>query len=407
MRVRDSKSSGKASATPLYGILLLVVVLLVAAGEVLLRYRDAPMEQASWLIGDCRHYRDVARSLLERGTVDYRVVNPSEVRRYEPGSRDLPTPSYSNVSLTVDGVMVPQRPLLFPLVLLLPYALLREPGLLLFNVAQCVLLVMMVYWLVRRYVSEWAALIAACCFLADSPVRNFMYNVSPDVFGAVLVLGGVLCVWRPEAGALRLLAGGALLGLSLWLRPVYAVGLAALLPAVVESLNGRQKWAGLGWVGLGLLVGSSGWLILNTLWFGGPFVTSYDRVLVIRDGTQQLASLRDAMNRPFWPSLYPTFLGPGKSFLGSAPHWPLFLFVWPALFAARRAEAVALAVVIFAPLFFLVRFDYWDVSHYGNRFMFLSGAVSSVGVGLVIEAILRRRWLSVSLVPEDVSRTGR
>jgi len=66
----------------------------------------------------------------------------------------------------------------------------------------------MVYWLTRRYVSEWAALLAACCFLADSPVRNFMYNVSPDVFGTVLVLGGVLCVWRKEAGVLRLVAGG-------------------------------------------------------------------------------------------------------------------------------------------------------------------------------------------------------
>src|SRR5687768_14132926 len=54
-------------------LVLLLFGLLAFCGEFLLRYEKVPLERANWMIGDCRHYRDVTRALLEAGTVDYSV----------------------------------------------------------------------------------------------------------------------------------------------------------------------------------------------------------------------------------------------------------------------------------------------------------------------------------------------
>src|SRR5205823_932793 len=155
----------------------------------------APPEQASWLLGDCYDYRNVTRALLEHGTADYSVVQPGTERLYAPGNGLTLSETQSNVSLTVDGRLVPKRTMLLPVVQMLPYALGREWGLLLFNWAQCLLLLLLAYWLARRYLGELPAMLGAIGFLACGNLRAFTFNVSPDIFGADLMLGGVLALW--------------------------------------------------------------------------------------------------------------------------------------------------------------------------------------------------------------------
>lgn len=374
---------------PPYPLLLLVAGLLAAGGEFLSRHDWGALEVAGWLVGDGGAYRDVTRSLLENRSADYMLVNPQQLRR-STESRTRGSAG-SKISQTVDGRFVPKHSLLLPLALLIPYAVGREAGMLLFNVAQCLLLLLLVYWLSLRYVSSLAAFAGAAVFLADGILRNYMYNVSPDVFGAVLVLSGFLCVWTAGGSARLLFLGGVLLGLSCWMRPLNLVGLVCLLPLAARNFEERRFGPSLAWPLAGFALGVAGYLWLNSVWFGSPLTTSYDRIVVMTNRVQSLASHRSDMNRPFWPSLLPTLVTSKQGFLQTAPHWPLAL---PCLFflARRRpAEAFAIATLIFAQALFVVKYDYWQLSHFGNRFLFLPAAASSLGVAWLAQAALDRR----------------
>ena len=369
---------------------LVIMTLLVAGAEFLFRYESAPLEDAGWLLGDCVAYRDIARSLLSNGSVDYRLVNGREARRYTDGGKFTRSATRSTISLTVDGRLVPKHTVLFAAVLVPAYALLGEAGLLIFNWAQCALLVVLAYWLSTRYFSPPVGFAAAAAFLIDGMLGNYTYNVSPDIFGAVLVLGGTLWVWRPGSSRLGSLGGGVLLGLAVWMRPTNLIGLAALSPLVVTSLRRREADARPGYALAGFAVGVSGFLLLNAFWFGSPFTTSYDRVAILNDGVLSTASHRADFNRPFWPSILPTLLTDKQGFLLTAPHWPLVL---PALFyllRRRATEAMALAALVFGPVIVLLKYDHWQSSHFGNRFLFLPAAVSALGVAWLVQMAANR-----------------
>jgi hypothetical protein len=385
---------------------LIVITLFAAVVEFQRRYEPSALEEAGWLIGDGVDYRDMTRSLLAFGSLDYRLVNPREAARYTEGGRYTRTAARSNVSLTDDGRLVPKHSALFALAIALPYAVAREPGLLLFNWAQSILLVLLVYWLSARYVPPDVAFVAATIFLADGILRNYTYNVSPDVFGAVLVLGGTVLVWHARPSRRRLLAGGTVLGLAVWLRPLNLVGLAALLPAAVVGLRARRLDSSFAWPLAGFAAGVSGYLLLNVYWFENPFTTSYDRVLVLTDGVRSIASHRSDLNRPFWSSLLPT-LGAGEhGFLQTAPHWPLILPALIYLGRRRFFEALALGALIFGPALFLVKYDYWDLSHFGNRFLILPAAASALGIAWLIRALMLGRPDSLDPLSPDTSSPG-
>jgi hypothetical protein len=370
------------------GRVLLALSLLTALGEFIARFTPGPLEQAGWLLGDCVMYRNITRALLEHRSVRFEIVAPDELRKFEPRPRRTRPATESEMSLRVDGVRVPKHPLLLPAVLVVPYALLREWGLLLFNVAQCALLVQMVLWLSRRYTTELSAFAAACGFLAASIVRNYTFNVSPDVFGAVLVLGGALLLLDFELVSRRLLVGGLLLGLSLWLRPSNLVGLAAGLPLLTDCIR-RGRWRRLAWMASGLLLGASGYLALNYHWFGNPFTTSYDRVVTMTRGVLGLASHRDDFTRPFFSSLIPTLFTHPRSFLQTAPYWPLCIPALIVLARRRWEEALALLTLVAGPVLVIVKYDHWLLSHYGNRFLMLPAAVSAVGIAWLAERLTR------------------
>jgi hypothetical protein len=368
-------------------LLLLILAALVAAAELLHRWEPRPPAHAAWLIGDCGSYRDVTRALLAHGTVRYDVVNPEHAAFYAPGhGQDGMGPGH--VALAADGTLVPVRPLLFPLALLVPYAAAAEHGLLAFNVAQCALLLLLVYWLCRRYHDARAALLAAAAFLATSALRPFFFNVSPDVFGSVLLLAGLLLVWRERPAAL--LAGGLLLGLSCWLRPLNLAAVLALLPAAITAARARRLDGRVLWPVSGLLLGGSGQLVLNALWFGSPLVTSYDRWLLMRRGSRVVVSLRARWTRPFWSSLLPTLLLHRVSFLQTAPYWPLLLPAAVRLGRRSATEAAALLVLALAPVLWLAKYEYWDATHFGNRFMLPSAALAALGLAWLVERVLSK-----------------
>jgi hypothetical protein len=103
------------------------------------------------------------------------------------------------------------------------------------------------------------------------------------------------------------------------------------------------------------------------------------------------------MNRPALAAILPTLFDPRHGLLQTAPHAPLLLLALPAL--ARKngaAQALALAAIAFAPFFFLLHYDFWATSEYGNRFFIETAGATSVGTAWAAEKLLALRRPPVS-----------
>jgi hypothetical protein len=370
----------------------------VSAAGLTLSYEDA-----GWLIGDCRAYRATVRGLVDAGTFDQATVVDHPEAYAEGNGHTVPIDA-SAISVTIDGRLVPKHPVLFSIVLVPFYAVLREWGLLLFNVLQCFMLVHLTYAFARTWFAEIPAAIAACGLLAAWIVPFFSYNVSPDVFGAVLMLGGVVLTWSAGGSRPRLVAGGALLGLSVWMRPINFAAAAALLPVVAASIRDRAVRRELAWLLLGYGSAVGGWMALNASWFGGPLVTAYDRILVLRGGVRSVASVRDCFHRPFLASLAPTLFDERYGFTRTAPHWPLLIVAAWSMARRNGWRFVAVVVLVTVPVLCIVRYDFWSASAVGNRFMLFSAAVSSVGIAWLADLVLGASRTTVSALQAAARR---
>ena len=287
-------------------ILLTVVCLLSFGAEILARYDadrgDAPglgaADHATWLIGDCRAHRSVVRGLIYQGSIDpSRVMYDRDTYVPRADGRYAKDVSLndSNASVTRAGGLVPKHSILFSAVLALPYALLHEHGMLLFNAVQCTLLVLAVFALCRTRFATTPSFIAAVTFLADGVLINYSYNVSPDVFGALLTVGGMVML----LGSRVTWGGGALIGLSIWMRPNNAIALVAAMPRAFQRPRSLLAPA----IAFGLIGGA--FLLLNWYWFGNPLITTYNRTLAIEGGVASIQDHLDASIDPCFRAFSP------------------------------------------------------------------------------------------------------
>src|SRR5262245_30527749 len=259
-----------SSRTPVVAVALVAVTLLGwTLHEVIPRYaverhrHEGPgrLDHPTFLIGDCAYYRATLVSLLEDHDLD--VQNNLAAQRYALAS---------NVSLGRNGAFYPKHPILLAVVALPFYLVAGDGGLLAFNLAQlCALLLVM--WIgARRYASDLLAFALMLWFAFGTMLRPVAYNFAPDVLSTLLVAGGIVSILYG-----RCVAAGVLLGLSLWAKWTNAI----FLPVALVTLAARRDWRALLRFGVAAALPVAGLLGLNWHMFGSPFVTPYDRVLVI------------------------------------------------------------------------------------------------------------------------------
>jgi hypothetical protein len=387
---------------------VIVILCIISFGDEIamqLSYRRGPgglfhCEEASWLIGDCLAYRATVRGLVDLRTLDQAIV-AVDWQRYLPGSRVTVPIQYSTVSLTKDGRLVPKHPVAFAAALAPFYLALREWGLLLFNVLQCTALVVLCHRLALLWFEPAFSALAAFGVLAEGVVTRYSYNVSPDVFGAVLVLGGAVALWSPARSRPALVAGGLLLGGSLWMRPLNAIAAVVLVPLFVKSLRYPSARRELAWAVAAYAAAVALYLGLNLSWFGSPFVTPYDRVLVLTNGVRSVASHRNHMGRPFLASLPVTLFDRQHGLLITAPHVLALAVAAPTLARGSFSKTLALLALTIIPVLSIVPYEFWDASSHANRFFLLPAAASSVSL-----SCLGRLIVTQSKAPQPPRRAA-
>lgn len=302
-----------------------------------------------WLFGDGAFYMNVARGILENGSLRQEAMHPHSWYDRDLGWNHSVDAAWSNIALGRHGEWWPKHPILMPIASL-PFVWALGPlGTLVFQFFFYVLMSVFAYRVAARVASRPAALAAACAFAVTPWIYDRVWGFNNDVFYTVLILAAV-----DAALAERPALAGALLGVGVFAKNTNvlyapALGLLFLL---------RKDFRGFAKLCLFAAVPAALYAAMNTYLFGSPIATGYDRILVREAGRLTthshradfnfaLANLRPAVERVLiggegflsrFPLIFPAFAG--LVVMGVRRRWrESILFAW----------SIAVPIVFHAP----------------------------------------------------------
>jgi hypothetical protein len=264
------------------------------------------------------------------------------------------------VALGVDGALYPKHPVVMPLLAQPFYWLLGYDGLLVFNVLAVLVAAWLCLALLDPACTRPGVAVAVTLTCLSPVVTHFVYGYSNDLFAAAPVVGGAWALRRERAG----LAGIAF-ALAIWARPVHALPAALVVAPWAWNRARDRAWAQLVRLAAGLAGVLAVPALLQWSWFGSPFVTGYDRILVRERGVQALDSARSAFAWPGWADLRRVALDGDLAFVRGLPVVALVPLGWIAQVAVgRRGEALTSALALGGAAFVFAAYAYP-----GSRFL--------------------------------------
>jgi len=347
-----------------------VLVCLVAFGAILVRNYFPH----TYLIGDSPYYAAAAASLVGDG--DLKVENNlrGDLQRHS-----------GFVSLGADGEWRPKHPILMS-VASVPFVMVfGVVGLLVFNVVVMLLLVMATHRLALRASGPLSATVATLVTCLLTFVLAYLYNYSPDAFGALFAV--VALVFLLDG---RSLGAGLLAGLALAAKPAHILFVAVGLVAAWHQ-GGRRQAARFA---SGVLPAVAALMIYNAVLFGGPLLTGYDRILEA-DPEPRTVSQRNDFTLADAPSnLKWEILDEKHGLLYTAPSVLVGLAGVLALWRRRPLLALVPSCLLVVYLLFFATFIPWRASHYGNRYLLVPVMVSVLPLAALLHQAGRRRRVS-------------
>jgi hypothetical protein len=153
----------------------------------------------------------------------------------------------------------------------------------------------------------------------------------------------------------------------------------------------RRDWRGLVRLGAGAALPVAGLLALNWHMFGSPLVTPYDRVLVAENRRWAVEpSHRTFFTVPFWSGLWTQLSDRRLGLVVAAPPVLLALPGLVILYRRARADALLVGAACAAQLAMFAKYDQWNISSYGPRFLLSVVALSALPAAAALGLLLAR-----------------
>lgn len=345
-------------------------LLLLQLGYLTISILRAP-HWSSFLIGDCPYYAATAESLARDGDWDLRNQLPGDLKDHE-----------GFFALAADGRIVPKHSTLLPILSVPFFLICGKAGFLVFNLLQSYLLIVGIVLLAGN--TATGRLLGIIAYLS-TPLLVYTFNYSPDVLGASFLIWAFVFAQRN-----RPIAAGVLVGLAVWAK-IYLIVILLPLALIIVPLGRGATLRSF----IGACLAIAPMLLINTLLFGAPWITGYDRDARITETGFIVTEHYSRFHQPFFQGLGNLLFDDRIGLLRTAPLW----FFWPiglwwSLSKGRtpqeRRAALALLISLLLNLAFFARYDEWNASEFGNRFLFPALAIGFVLQGPMWEKFLNR-----------------
>jgi hypothetical protein len=333
--------------------------------------RPSPL---GFLVGDGPYYAETSVSLAFDHDLDLRNQLVGGLAVHGP-----------QIALGPDGAWYPKHPILLPL-LGVPFVLLfGVRGLLLLNLLIVASVAALFYALARRHAGPAASAAALLLIACGTFLHAYVYNLSPDLFAALLVLLGSRDLFER-----RPLRAGIWLGAAVLAKPLLVI----VPPAALLLAWSQGRWRSTARLAAGHLPAIAALCVFNWALFGSPFTTSYDRNVVLVAGRETVSSHRDQFDGDVLAGAAGQLFDRRHGLLPTAPVILLAVPGWVILHRRRRDEALYVASILALLLAVLSPYRQWSTSHVGHRFLIpalvLLGAPLALACEAAFEGVRRR-----------------
>jgi hypothetical protein len=375
-------------------IFLILLYLFFIYLPLIISRSDSP---ESFIRGDSYYYRAIIVSLVEDG--DLLVANNISA---DPLDGQLARGT---------GGLVPKHPILLSILSIPFYLLSGTPGLLLFNLFDCMILMVLLFKLNNLFFDPLISFLTTILYASATLFFDYAYSYSPDIFATVLLIGGLYMVLRD-----RYYLGAILLGLSIFAKlpnaPLVAVILlyAAFMILRRPAPDGHSTGAAgskpvlLTTMAALFLIALLPFGYSNYILFGSPLVTGYQRTaLASEDGIVVTVEHTAKFNQPLLKGIALSLFHPRNGIL---PTNPVLLLAFLGVARIRRIQpsTPAFLILLLCLIQFLLfaKYDEWFTSDFSNRFLMTFVALSSIFTSIFL-SLLRQRASPESSIPPQTS----
>src|SRR3989442_235166 len=246
-----------------------------------------------------------------------------------------------------------------------------------------------VFSLARLFAPRLPAAGGALLMIAGTFLRRYDYNLTPDLLAALFAALGLLLLLRGrDAG------GGCVLGIAVFakLTNLFLLPFAWVYAFVCRRRRGLvcSTAAAAGPLGF--------FLVLNLTLFGSPFVSSYDRNVLLREGALTIVSHRGQFDQGLLRGLSGELFDRDHGLVPTSPVLWLALPGFALMLRRHRREAALMLLLAEFFLFLFATYRYWASTRYGNRFLILLLVLAAAPVALALEwtADRLRAWASLA-----------
>jgi len=325
------------------------------------------------LRGDAWYYYLTAVSLLQDHDVDLANQLPGRAEDHS-----------DQIALDRNGHFVPKHNIVLAILSLPAVALWGKDGAVIFNMLQLLLCLYALNLWSAAYSSPGAASLATFLVGVGSFAPHYVYNYSQDILASAFLLGAFISLDRRSERRIGAFFGGVSFGIACVAKFPYLI----FFPALMFLLPLKP----LRWVdfGVGIACPVALLLVYDTVMFGHPLITSYDRIAIFEAGAWHVATQRNDFSMATLPrGLVGQLLDRQHGLLWTSPITVPSLAGLVYLLRTRWRLGAALIATFLLLYIFFSAYSFWDTSHYGNRFLFPIVVLSGLPLAMLLDRMVQ------------------
>jgi hypothetical protein len=295
--------------------------------------------------------------------------------------------------------LVPKHPILMPLVSLPFYMLFEIQGLLLFNILNCIVISILIFYINNLFFSHLVSFITTIVYATGTLFFEYVYNYSPDIFSTTLVLSGLYLILIKKMSI-----GVFILGLSIFAKisnaPIVLMMLIyALFIIKREKIKDTKEKSSDSEIKTILvivmifLISLIPFAYTNYILFDSPFITGYQRTAIeIENSEIVILTHVDKFNQPIISGILSLLFDQRTGIILTNPIIIIAMIgvFYIKTFVKHQYKVVLIILICLTQFILFAKYDEALMSHFSNRFLMTFIALSSIFTSAYFNHLIKK-----------------